>query len=92
MDVLITFSHMRKWSNEAELAELIKVKAKRRQRVVLTPDTALFVALKMETASKKPTTAEVAMVICDSKCETPCYLCTGKANIICRKYGHSISN
>lgn len=80
----------KRWSNEAELAALIKARAWARKSVVLSPDTALFVAIKMETAALKPTREEVARVFCDRRCEKVCYLCSGKANLITQKYGHSL--
>ncbi|ESW78158.1 hypothetical protein X772_29770 [Mesorhizobium sp. LSJC280B00] len=68
------------------------VRANAGKRVTLSPDTALFVGLKLLTASAKPTAAEVALMICDSKCERPCYPCQGKANGIVRAYGTAPAN
>lgn len=78
----------KRWTNEADLAALLIARGNARRRVVLAPDTAYFVGLKLMTASAKPTAAEVALMICDSKCERPCYPCQGKANAIVRAYGH----
>lgn len=77
----------RRWTNEADLAASLIARANAHRRAVLSPDTALFVGLKLLTASAKPTAAEVALMICDSKCERPCYPCQGKANAIVRAYG-----
>lgn len=60
--------------------------------VRLTADTAYFVGLKLMTASEKPTWKDIVAVLCDSKCEAPCYPCGGKANIICRAYGQSVDH
>lgn len=78
----------RRWAGEAELAALILARANAHKRVTLSPDTAMFVGLKLMTAAAKPTAAEVALMICDSKCKSPCYPCQGKANIIVRSYGN----
>ncbi|ESZ63756.1 hypothetical protein X728_09035 [Mesorhizobium sp. L103C120A0] len=80
----------RRWAGEAELAALIIARANAGKRVTLSPDTALFVGLKLMTASAKPTAAEVALMICDSRCERPCYPCQGKANVIVAAYGQSV--
>lgn len=77
----------RRWAGEADLAALILARANAGKRVTLSADTALFVGLKLMTASAKPTAAEVALMICDSRCERPCYPCQGKANEIVRAYG-----
>jgi hypothetical protein len=76
--------------NEKDLAARILVNARAGKGVRLTPDTAYFVGLKLMTASEKPTLAEIVAVLCDSKCSAACYPCSGKANIICRAYGHSV--
>lgn len=78
----------RQWTNEVDLAALLIARANANRRVALSPHTAHFVGLKLLTASAKPTAAEVALMICDSKCEAPCYPCQGKANAIVRAYGH----
>lgn len=78
----------RRWTNEADLAALLIARGNANRRVALSPDTALFVGLKLLTVSAKPTAAEVALMICDCKCEQPCYPCQGKANCIVRAYGH----
>lgn len=78
------------WKSEGELADLIMTRVKANKDVRLSAQTAHFVALKLYTADKKPTVREIVTVICDSKCERPCYLCTGKANVIVRAYGHSV--
>lgn len=78
----------RRWADEAELAALMMTRANAGKRVTLSSETAMFVALKLITASAKPTAAEVALMICDSKCERPCYPCQGKANGIVRAYGN----
>ncbi len=80
----------RRWSNEEDLAALILVRAHEKRQVVLSPDTALFVGLKLMAAAKKPTTAEVARLLCDFKCEKACYACQGRANAIVRVYGHRV--
>jgi hypothetical protein len=80
----------RLWKNEADLAELILRQVRSERRVVLTPNTAHFVALKLRDASKKPTIAEVIGMICERKCPTPCNQCQGKANVIVRAYGFSL--
>lgn len=75
---------------EKDLAARILVNARAGKGVRLTAETAYFVGLKLMTASEKPTLADIVAVICDSKCERPCYPCTGKANVICRAYGQSV--
>lgn len=77
--------------NEKDLAARILAKAAAGRGVRLTADTAYFVGLKLMTASEKPTHADIVAVLCDSKCERPCYPCSGKANMICRAYGQSVT-
>lgn len=80
----------RVWRNEKELAELLIARANRKRKVTLTPETALFVGLKLMTASEKPTRDEVAKLLCNSKCLQLCYNCQGTANMIVRVYGHRV--
>jgi hypothetical protein len=79
------------WKNEAELAALIMRQAKADQRVILTPHTAHFVALKPRAVAKKPTIRDVIGVICDRKCPTLCNPCQGKADTIVRAYGSGLA-
>mgnify|MGYP001085447803 CR=1 FL=1 len=74
-------------SKETDLASLLITRANAGKTVRLRPETALFVGLKLMTVGAKPTVKEIAQVLCDSKCELPCYACTGKANVIVRLYG-----
>lgn len=76
--------------NEKDLAARIMAMVSAGKGVRLTQSTARFVAMKLMTAAEKPTHADIVAVICDSKCKRPCYPCSGKANIICRAYGHSV--
>lgn len=82
----------RAWENEKELADLIMERAKENKHVRLSPNTAQFLALKLYTASEKPTRDDIVKAICDSRCDKPCYPCLGKANVIVRAYGHSIKS
>lgn len=77
----------RPWNTEKELAELMLARANAKKRVVLTPDTAMFVGMKLMTVSEKPTREEIARILCKAKCETCCYLCIGTANEIVHAYG-----
>lgn len=81
----------RRWNNEAELAALIKARAKAGLEVRLSADTAYFVALKLEVVSKKPTFEELARAFCErTNCEAVCYRCNGKANALANAYGFSL--
>ncbi len=77
----------REWRNEKELAELLIARANGKRIVSLTPETALFVGLKLMTASTKPTRDEVARLLCSSKCQKLCYNCRGTANLVVEVYG-----
>lgn len=77
----------RPWTNEKDLAALLLARAHAGRRVILLPDTAMFVGVKLMTVAEKPSREEVARVLCNSKCERPCYLCTGIANRLVRLYG-----
>lgn len=77
--------------NEKDIAARMLASARNGRGVRLTADTTYFVGLKLMTASEKPTHADIVAVLCDSKCERPCYPCSGKANMICRAYGHSVT-
>lgn len=81
----------RQWNNEQELAEQMLVLANRKERVILSPETAYYVAIRLMKAGAKPTRDEIAKELCDSKCSqpVPCYGCRGKANIVVRLYGVS---
>lgn len=59
---------MRAWKSESELAAMLKARGMAGRKIVLSADTALFVGLKMETASKKPTVDEVARELCRRGC------------------------
>lgn len=83
---------MRNWKTEKDLAAMLLVRASTRRRVVLAPETAHFVGLKLMTASEKPTRNEIALLLCTSKCSTPCYACTGKANVIANAYGSRVAD
>lgn len=78
---------MRNWSTVAELGGMIVAESHVRKRVILNPDTALLIGLKLMTADAKPSHHEIIGLICDSKCERPCIPCTFKSNAICRAYG-----
>lgn len=82
----------RPWKTEAELAALIMQKADQKKRVMLTPETAMFVALKLATVSTKPTRNEVALMICrmKEKCSRPCFECMGRANVVVAAYGQRL--
>lgn len=81
----------RRWTNEAELADLILARARAGKGVTLEPDTAYFVGLKLQKVAEKPTHAAIVKVICGSlKCEAPCTACTAKANVIVDAYGFSL--
>lgn len=80
----------KKWSNEAELAELMLARARAGRNVVLSPDTALFVGVKLQTVAKKPTADAVARLLCNLKCATICYRCRGMSNAVVREYGLSV--
>ena len=77
----------RKWKDEAELAHMLVTRAQAGKETRLLPATAYFIGLKMLAVSSLPTRDEVAMVMCKSKCEKPCYDCRSRANIIVRMYG-----
>lgn len=81
---------MRNWKNEKELAGLLLVRASAGRRSVLMPDTAQFVGARLMTVSEKPTRDEVAMLLCSSKCASPCYACAARANVIVSAYGSSL--
>jgi len=76
----------RTWT-EAELGEALLARANARKNTVLSPQTAMFVGLKLLTASKKPTRDEVARLLCSSKCQELCYSCKGTANKVVQVYG-----
>lgn len=85
--------NMRGWKTEADLAALLLARSAAGRKVVLSPETAHFVGLKLMTASAKPTRDEVAKLICASKCAAPpCYGCRGLANIIVHAYGQSVDS
>lgn len=69
----------------------MRKRARAGMRVILAPDTAMIVAGHLETAQAKPTRDEIAFMICRrgeaSRCQEPCYQCTGLANVIMRAYG-----
>lgn len=69
---------------------MILAKAWAGKTVQLTPDTAMYIGLQLETVAAKPSRAEVIKMICNLKCETPCMTCTGKANVIVRAYGQRL--
>jgi hypothetical protein len=70
-----------------ELACWISERAHTGKRVILSPSTAHVVAAQLSTAHAKPTRNEVALMICRQRCASPCYECTGRANIIVNAYG-----
>lgn len=78
---------MRRWTDEKDLGYLLIGRAQKGKSCLLSPDTAYFVGLKLLTAGEKPTRDEVAMLLCSSRCERPCYACTCRANEIVRAYG-----
>ncbi len=80
----------RRWKTQRELAEMIIARAKRGQQVTLTPDTAYFVGLHLRRECQLPTRSAIALLLCSASCETPCYICTGKANEIVGVYGCNI--
>ena len=80
----------RKWATEEDLASLILERARAHKIVSLSPDTALFVAIKLATASKKPTEREIIYALCERNCDKPCFACYGKANAITRLYGQRV--
>lgn len=80
------------WTNEAELAAMLLVRAEQKRRVVLTPETAHFIGLKLLTASNKPSHREVAQLVCTAKCSEICIPCTYIANAIVRAYGQRVSS
>lgn len=80
----------RVWRNEKELAELLIARYNSGRNVVLSPETAHFVGLKLMTASEKPTRDEVAKLLCTAKCQKLCYNCQGTANLIVRVYGQRV--
>lgn len=79
------------WRDLADLAAGIAEHAREGRNVRLTPATASIVAAQLEVAAAKPTRDEVASMICSrgqaARCETPCYECRGRANIVVRAYG-----
>lgn len=81
---------MREWTTEADLAAILLKRANERRGVRLTHETALFIGLKLMTASVKPTRDEIARIICTYKCAELCFTCTGKANEIVQAYGHRV--
>jgi hypothetical protein len=77
----------RRWRDLFELACWISERAHTGKRVILSPSTAHVVAAQLSTAHAKPTRNEVALMICRQRCASPCYECTGRANIIVNAYG-----
>ena len=80
----------RLWHDLGELAALLKKRAAAGKTVTMKASTAAFVAAHIETAAAKPTRDEVARLICARKCESLCYDCLGRANMVVAAYGHSI--
>lgn len=80
-----------RWRDLFELACWISERALMGKRVILSPGTAAIVASQLRTCHEKPTRDEVALMICRhgsrGRCETPCYECRGRANVIVRAYG-----
>lgn len=76
--------------DEKELGEALKERGHAGRKAVLSPETAIFVGVKLLTASKKPTRDEVAKMICGLNCKDICYTCIGKANLIVRAYGSRV--
>jgi hypothetical protein len=80
----------RGWKTEAELADLFTARGHAGKEVRLTPDTALFLGLKLRTLAAKPTRRQIVELLCSAKCDSPCFACTGTANQIIELYGSSL--
>lgn len=81
----------RRWKTDTDLYESIRARAEAGKQVVLSPDTALFIALRLRDAAKeKPTRNQIARLLCVGKCEELCIGCIGSANKIARAYGASV--
>lgn len=70
-----------------EIANRILERGRAGKEVRLKADTALFVGIHLKTAAEKPTCDDIARMFCAASCENLCYMCRGKANIICARYG-----
>jgi len=81
----------RNWGTLAELAASLIERGKAGRRVVLSPQTAYLIGIKLQTADAKPERDEIALMICRrgqaELCSEPCFECMGRANIVVRAYG-----
>ena len=78
---------MARYRNLHDLADQLRKASHEGRYPKLTPQTAALVASALVAFATRPSRESIALAaFCTRKCQSICYQCYGKANLVCRIY------